>query len=214
MSTFLYFSSSILIIFFLIFFVWRLASRRSSLPCPVWLRWMVELDNPFTETNRAQVIIQHLDLQPGMNALDFGCGPGRLTIPMAEKVGSQGRVTAVDIQAGMLQRVQEKAQLKKVDNIRFVQCAAGEGKLGNDKFDRAVLVTVLGEIPDQFPALKELFNAIKPGGILSVTEIIFDPHFQSQSKVWQLAERVGFQQKEFFGNRLAYTLNLEKPKTA
>ena len=175
---------------------------------------MVELDNPFTETNRAEVIIQHLDLQPGMNALDFGCGPGRLTIPMAEKVGAQGRVTAVDMQNGMLQRTQEKAQLKNIKNIYFIKSAAGEGKLGNDKFDRAVLVTVLGEIPDQIPALRELFNAIKPGGILSVTEIIFDPHFQSQSKVWQLAEKVGFQQKEFFGNRLAYTLNLEKPKTA
>jgi ubiquinone/menaquinone biosynthesis C-methylase UbiE len=173
---------------------------------------MVELDNPFTKTNRADVIIQHLDLQPGMNALDFGCGPGRLTIPMAKKVGERGKVTAVDIQAGMLERAQEKAQTTNINNISFVQNAAGDGKLGNDQFDRAVLVTVLGEIPDQLPALKELFNAMKPGGILSVTEIVFDPHFQSRGKVRQLAEKVGFQQKEFFGNKLAYTLNLEKPK--
>ncbi len=32
----------------LIFPLWQLASRRRSLPCPVWLRWLVELDNPFT----------------------------------------------------------------------------------------------------------------------------------------------------------------------
>jgi len=212
MNTFLYLFFSIVIIFLLGFFVWGLASRRSSLPCPVWLSWMVELDNPFTKTNRAEVIIRNLDLQPGMNALDFGCGPGRLTIPMAKKVGEQGRVTAVDIQTGMLQRAQEKAQTTNLNNISFVQSAAGDGKLGNNQFDRAVLVTVLGEIPDQVTALKELFNAIKPGGILSVTEIVFDPHFQSQGKVWQLAEKVGFQQKEYFGNKLAYTLNLEKPK--
>jgi ubiquinone/menaquinone biosynthesis C-methylase UbiE len=174
----------------------------------------VELDNPFTETNRANIIIEHLDLHPGMNALDFGCGPGRLTIPLAERVGEQGKVMAVDIQQGMLQRTQEKAQMKKLDNIRFVHGAAGDGKLGNNQFDRAVLVTVLGEIPDQATAFKELFNAIKPGGILSVTEIIFDPHFQSQNKVWQTAQSVGFQRKEFFGNRLAYTLNLEKPLPA
>lgn len=36
--------------------LWRLASRRRSLPCPVWLRWLVELDNPFTKTNRAPLI--------------------------------------------------------------------------------------------------------------------------------------------------------------
>jgi hypothetical protein len=44
----------------LIAVMWRFASRRRSLPCPVWLRWLVELDNPFTATNRASVIIQHL----------------------------------------------------------------------------------------------------------------------------------------------------------
>jgi len=41
-----------------------------------------------------------------------------------------------------------------------------------------VLVTVLGEVPDREAALREIFDALKPGGILSVTEIIFDPHFQ------------------------------------
>ena len=49
---------------------WRFASRRQSLPCPVWLRWFVELDNPFTSTNRSNVIAQQLDLRPGMRVLD------------------------------------------------------------------------------------------------------------------------------------------------
>ena len=88
-------------------FVWRFASRRHSLPCPVWLRWLVELDNPFTETNRSDVIVQHLDLQPGMKVLDIGCGPGRLTIPVARQVGSQGEVVAIDLQSGM-RRAQER----------------------------------------------------------------------------------------------------------
>jgi hypothetical protein len=56
--------------------VWRGASRRRSLPCPTWLSRLVELDNPFTETNRAAVIVERLELQPGMAVLDVGCGPG------------------------------------------------------------------------------------------------------------------------------------------
>jgi hypothetical protein len=79
----------------IIFLVWRLASRRHSLPCPVWLRWLVELDNPFTKTNRAAVIIEHLGLQPGMAVIDVGCVPGRLTIPLAKQVGEQGEVVAM-----------------------------------------------------------------------------------------------------------------------
>lgn len=110
MTTFRYIGLALLVLLPLIFFVWRLASRRHTLPCPAWLRWLVELDNPFTQTNRARVIIDHLDLQPGMKVLDVGCGPGRLTIPLAQKVGPQGQVVAIDIQPGMLRRAQEKAE--------------------------------------------------------------------------------------------------------
>jgi len=192
---------------------WRLGSRRLSLPCPVWLRWLVELDNPFTKTNRAAVILQHLDLQPGMQVLDAGCGPGRLAIPAAQRVGDQGKVVALDIQPGMLTRAREKAQQAGVSNIEFMQAGLGEGKLPRNQFDCALLVTVLGEVPDRAAALNELFAALKPGGILSVTEIIFDPHFQRRSTVTQLACAAGFREAQFFGNRIAYTLHLVKPNT-
>ncbi len=195
----------------LIALVWRFASRRRSLPCPVWLRWLVELDNPFAKTNRAAFIVEHLELQPGMAVLDAGCGPGRLAIPVARQVGRQGNVVVVDIQPGMLQRARQKAQQANLANIQFIQAGLGEGKLGRDQFDRALLVTVLGEIPDREAALREIFDALKPDGILSVTEIIFDPHFQGRNTVIQLATATGFRKKEFFGNRIAYTLHLEKP---
>src|SRR5262249_16829086 len=94
-------------------------SRRWSVPCQVWLGWLAELDNPFSKTNRAAVIIDRLHLQPGMAVLDVGCGPGRLAIPIAEKVGQGGEVVAMDIQPGMLHRVQEKARAANLGNIRF-----------------------------------------------------------------------------------------------
>ena len=193
---------------------WRLASRRRSLPCPVWLSWLVELDNPFAKTNRAEAIIRHLDLLPGMSVLDVGCGPGRLTIPIAALVGNEGEVVAMDIQAGMLGRVQEKMRKADLNNIRLLLAGVGDGKLECDKFDRALLVTVLGEIPNQTAAVKEIYNALKPGGILSVTELIFDPHFQTQKSVERLATSIGFRVKTLYGNRLAYTMILEKVRNS
>lgn len=191
--------------------IWRLSSRRSELPCPAWLRWMVEMDNPFTKTNRAAVIISYLGLQPSMKVLDAGCGPGRLTVPAAQAVGPQGSVLALDLQAGMLQRAREKAQTAGLNNVQFMQAGLGEGKLEPGQFDRALLVTVLGEIPDQERALKEIFAALKPGGILSVTEVVFDPHFQNRETIIRVGKAAGFREKAFFGRRLAFTLHLEKP---
>ena len=72
-------------------------------------------------------------------------------------------------------------------------------------------MTVLGEIPDRESALKEIHSALKPGGILSVTEVIFDPHFQRRESVLRLAQAAGFRERNFFGRSLAYTLHLEKP---
>lgn len=194
-----------------VFAVWRAASRRRSLPCPVWLRWMVELDNPFTRTNRAAEIIRLLGLAPGMSVLDAGCGPGRLTLPAARAVGDGGRVLAVDIQKGMLDRVRDKAAAAGLENIQFLRAGLGEGRLEAGGFDRALLVTVLGEIPDREAALEELFRALRPGGLLSVTEVIFDPHFQRRAAVERFAGGAGFRPAAFHGNSIAYTLHLEKP---
>src|SRR5262249_28980797 len=77
--------------------IWRVGSRRRSVPCPVWLRWLVELDSPFTKTNRAAVIVERLELEPGMVVLDAGCGPGRVAIPLARHVGPPSGGRALDI---------------------------------------------------------------------------------------------------------------------
>jgi ubiquinone/menaquinone biosynthesis C-methylase UbiE len=177
----------------------------------VWLRWLVELDNPFTSTNRAHVIVGHLGLSPGMRVLDVGCGPGRLTLPVAQRVGPHGEVVAIDLQPGMLSRAQERARAANLDNIRFLQASVGDGALAVSPADRAVLVTVLGEIPNREAALRAIFDALKPGGFLSVTEIVFDPHFQTRATVTRLAIAAGFRERAFYGNRIAYTLHLERP---
>jgi ubiquinone/menaquinone biosynthesis C-methylase UbiE len=191
--------------------MWRLASRRQNLPCPVWLRGFVELDNPFTKANRATFIVETLALSDGMTVLDAGCGPGRLTVPLAQSVGPAGRVVALDVQPGMLARAKIKTETAGYTNVRFVAAAIGDGKLPANHFDREVLVTVLGEIPNRAAACAELFSALKPGGILAIVEVILDPHFQSRRTVSRLAASAGFRERAFFGHSLAYVIHFEKP---
>ena len=95
--------------------------------------------------------------------------------------------------------------------MEFVAAGLGEGKLPANYFDRAVLVTVLGEISDRANALAELFHALKPGGFLAIVEVIFNPHFQTRSTVTNLAPSDGFQERDFWGHRWAYVIQFEKP---
>jgi ubiquinone/menaquinone biosynthesis C-methylase UbiE len=119
----------------------------------------------------------------------------------------------MDMQTSMLSKVQKKAEKENLNNIEYLHAGLGEGKLTANHFDRALLVTVLGEIPDQKRALQEIFNSLKPNGIISITETIFDPHYQSIESVMQLAFLVGFKEKKRIANFFAFTLLLEKPIT-
>jgi SAM-dependent methyltransferase len=190
---------------------WRFASRRYTIPCPVWMKGMLDSPHSGEMSERTQKTIRHLDLRPGMEVLDVGCGPGRLTIPIAHAVGPKGAVTAIDIQEGMLGEARSRSRSASLTNIRFLQIGAGEGKLEHNRFDRAVMVTVLGEIPKREAALDDIFLALKPGGFLVIEETIRDPHFQTRGTVRKLAAVAGFIEKEFSGSRFSYTISLEKP---
>jgi ubiquinone/menaquinone biosynthesis C-methylase UbiE len=86
---------------------------------------------------------------------------------------------------------------------------------GEGGFDRAVLAMVLGEARDRAGALRELRGALRPGGVLSVTEIVGDPHRLAVRTVVKQAEAAGFRLVGCFGSFPAYTLNfMKEPRSA
>jgi ubiquinone/menaquinone biosynthesis C-methylase UbiE len=160
----------------------------------------------------SSILIDRMGLKPGMRVLDVGCGPGRLAIPFAKHVGPEGEVVALDIQEKMLQKLEERIKNNHLSNVRLLLGGAGQGKiLEENSFDRAILVTVLGEIADKKSALEQIFKALKPEGILSVTEVLPDPDFQKQNKVLRLATAAGFALDKKYGNILTFTMNFIKP---
>jgi SAM-dependent methyltransferase len=70
---------------------------------------------------------------------------------------------------------------------------------------------VLGEIPDRGRALREIHDALKPGGYLVVAEVVGDPHYQFKKKVVELAQRAGLKPGEVTGGFFAYTMRLYRP---
>jgi ubiquinone/menaquinone biosynthesis C-methylase UbiE len=186
--------------------VWRWASW----PCPAWL--VPLLENPYFEAVAgAKTLLERAGVRAGMRVLDAGCGPGRVTLPAAAAVGPSGRVVALDIQPAMLEILAARLRAQGATNVEIVQAGLGEGKLPADEFDVVLLATVLGEIPSKGAALQEIYRSLRPGGVLSVTEVLPDPHYQRVSRVRGLAAELGFHEARGFRGFVSYTLNLRKP---
>ena len=184
--------------------------RYHSLACPANLSWLVE--NPYMNTVAGpDTILQRLHLEEGMKVLDVGSGPGRLALPTAKLVGKSGEVVALDIQSKMLDKLRVRTEAMGIDNIRIVNAGAGSGAIDKEYFDRALLVTVLGEIPSKDEALLEIYQALKDGGILSITEVLPDPHYTRLKRVRALCREAGFEEMEYFGGSIAFTINFMKP---
>ncbi len=192
----------------LVFFRWL--SRRHAIPCPACLT--VLLENPYmAAVAGSRLLLDRARIETGMDVLDVGSGPGRLTIPAAQRVSPTGRVVALDLQPAMIQQLKKRAAASRLTNVETIIGGAGEGHLARAAFDRAFLVTVLGEIVQREAALREIFEALKPGGLLSITEVIPDPHYQSRRRVRRLAESAGFEYRETIGPWYAFTMNFTRP---
>lgn len=70
---------------------------------------------------------------------------------------------------------------------------------------------MLGEIPDQGAALRELHRVIKPGGRLVVGELFGDPHWVRSSVLERHARGAGFTPEQRIGSRLGYFARFATP---
>ena len=109
---------------------------------------------------------------PGDAVADIGCGPGFFTLPLAESVGGEGSVIAVDLQAAMLEKVRERAEKRGLmSRIRLHQCGPDSlGLADAGPLDFALAFWMIHEVPGRAGLLAEVHGALRPGGRLLAVE--------------------------------------------
>ena len=186
----------------------RLAHRfGTSAPCPAALSWLVH--NPLRR-RYMRPVLDRVGIRPGERVLELGPGPGAFTVDAARHAGPQGRIIAVDIQPEMIAWVEERVREAGLSNVETHVAGAYELPLENESIDRAFVVTVLPEIPDQSRALAELWRVLKPGGRLSITEEFMDPDYPFPRETIRRVEAAGFELVQRFGNFGVYTVNFRR----
>ncbi len=179
--------------------------RKNPSPCPYSQRWAVELPHPVITRRR---LLEILNPAPGERLLEVGPGPGYYTIEVAQSLEPGGQLDLLDIQPEMLEQVKSKVEAEGVTNVVASVGDAQKLPFEDNSFDGAFLVTVLGEIPDQDAALRELSRVIRPGGRVVLGEMCVDPHFVTLGSMQARAESFGFQFERMLGSRLAYFARL------
>jgi len=107
-----------------------------------------------------------LDIVTGQTVLDYGCGIGSFTLPLARLVGDGGRVYALDIEPLAVERVRKLAQREGITNIETILLDNDTG-LPDRSVDLVLFIGVLPHLQDARPVLAELHRVLKPGGMLA-----------------------------------------------
>jgi CAAX protease family protein len=157
-----------------------------------------------------QELVERLHLSERSRVLELGPGPGYFSAHVARSV-SRGHLYLVDIQRQMLEKARLRIRRAGLTNVSFAQASASALPFMRDVFDVAFLVAVLGEVPDPRKCLECIRYSLRPGGILSVTEVAGDPDAISPSEVSAIANSAGFEALETFQRRGAITMNFRRP---
>ena len=87
--------------------------------------------------------LQRIGIKSGQSVLDFGCGSGTYTIPVAKIVGKQGKVYALEKDKNALDDLMNKAEL---GHLRNIERMATSGELTIELPDKSVDITLLFDV--------------------------------------------------------------------
>ena len=132
---------------------------------PSWLEFEDELET--ISERPGQLALNRLELAPGHNVVDLGCGSGLTTVQLAERVGEGGSALGVDISAELLTEARRRAGTHGAGNVEFLAADIQTDPLGEARFDRAYSRFGVMFCADPFAAFTNVKRALRPEGRLS-----------------------------------------------
>ena len=126
-----------------------------------------------TAAREAGFLLPHLSA--GMRLLDCGCGPGSITVGLAE-AAAPGQVIGVDIEPSEYRHVWSQAVKRTGTNLHFAVADVYSLPFGDNVFDAAFLHNVLSHLRKPLDVLKGIHRLLRPGGVIGISH----PDFSGQ----------------------------------
>jgi ubiquinone/menaquinone biosynthesis C-methylase UbiE len=159
--------------------------------CPVELA--NSLDNKIRRYLQNPQKILKPFINEGMKVLDIGCGPGYFSIELAKMIGNSGKVFAVDLQEGMLQKIRDKIKGTGLEERIILIKSEPDKFTVPEKVDFILAFYMVHEVPDKNRFFKDLKNILDDKGqFLLVEPKLFHVSKKEFSATLQIAEKAGF----------------------
>jgi SAM-dependent methyltransferase len=134
-------------------------------------------------------------VEEGMNVLDVGCGPGALTLDLAERIGPGGRVLGVDIEGDQFDQGIAAAAERGLENVSFRVGSVYELEPAAGSFDAVLAHATLYHLARPMDALGELRRVLASGGVVGLRDSDFggdlcEPCPPELEAAWELGRRV------------------------
>lgn len=119
---------------------------------------------------RVPDVFAALGVAPGARVADIGAGAGFFTARLAPAVGPEGRVFAVDVDAGVIAQLRRRADREQWANVEIVHSAPDDPRVADAALDAALVMNAYHEFTDPEAMLRGLARALKPGGRLVIID--------------------------------------------
>ncbi len=145
-----------------------------------WKAKSAAMGQPVTDA-----LVEYAQAAPGMRVLDLASGTGEPAISLASRVGPDGRVTATDLSAGLLEIAEKRAKVRGFKNFTIQQADAHSLPFPDNSFDLATSRFGVMFLRDPVAALQELRRVLRPGAraCFLVWGPVEQPYWQSMMGV-------------------------------
>lgn len=165
--------------------------------------------------SRPHLNVAEFGFLPGQKVVDLGSGAGHYTAALSFVLGPKGRVIAVDMSRGSLERLIADAKESSRENVEVVQGnieKKGGTKLRDGVADGAVFTNILTQLSDVRAAIAEGKRVVKPGGKICVVEWVRGKKPVTEDDAKALFERAGLMHKRSWNaGENHYGLIFKKP---